>query len=156
MSGDLIARFTPEQLATGCIRLHRAQFSAPEELAEIAAKPARREERDFGPSTWFSLSVGRKQNAEPRWLLPMLCRSGNLDKNDIGAIRVQGRETFVELTNDAVEKFLAAAQGGELEDGIRATQLNGKPDLSPAPRKTSGKPGGKFGDKPGFKGKRQV
>ncbi|KPN63828.1 DEAD/DEAH box helicase [Aliiroseovarius crassostreae] len=152
LAGDLIARFTPEQIATACIRLHREQFSAPEELAEIAAKPARREERDFGPSTWFSLSVGRKQNAEPRWLLPMLCRSGNLDKNDIGAIRVQSRETFVELTNDAVEKFLAAAQGGELEDGIRATQLDGKPDLTPAPRKTGGKPGGNYGDKPGYKG----
>ncbi len=144
LSGDLMARFTPEQIATACIRLHRAQFSAPEELAKVGEKPARREERDFGPSTWFSLSVGRKQNAEPRWLLPMLCRSGNLDKTDIGAIRVQGRETFVELANDAVEKFLAALNGGALEDGIRATMLEGKPDLTPAPR---------MGGKPGFKGK---
>ncbi|MDA5095534.1 DEAD/DEAH box helicase [Aliiroseovarius sp. KMU-50] len=149
LAGDLIARFTPEQIATACIRLHRVQFSAPEELAEIGARPARREDKDFGPSTWFSLSVGRKQNAEPRWLLPMLCRSGNLDKNDIGAIRVQGRETFVELSNDSVEKFLGASGGGELEDGIRATQLEGKPDLSAPPRKQ----GGKFGDKPNFKGK---
>ncbi|WP_424944838.1 DEAD/DEAH box helicase [Aliiroseovarius crassostreae] len=148
LAGDLMARFTPEQIAAACIRLHRAQVSAPEELAEITAKPARREDRDFGPSTWFSLSVGRKQNAEPRWLLPMLCRSGNLDKNDIGAIRVQGRETFVELSNDSVDKFLGASSGGELEDGIRATQLNGKPDLTPAPRNQ----GGKFGDKPGGKG----
>ncbi len=152
LAGDLIARFSPEQIATACIRLHRAQFSAPEELAEISAKPARREDRDFGPSTWFSLSIGRKHNAEPRWLLPMLCRAGNLDKNDIGAIRVQGHETFVELSNDSVEKFLGASGGG-LEDGIRATQLDAKPDLTPAPRKQGGKPGGKYGDKPAYKGK---
>ena len=45
--------------------------------------------------------MGRKQNAEPRWLIPMLCRHANLAKRDIGAIRMQPVETYVEIHADA-------------------------------------------------------
>jgi len=35
-----------------------------------------------------SRRIGRKKNAEARWLLPMICRRGGIDKHDIGAIRI--------------------------------------------------------------------
>ncbi len=36
-------------------------------------------------SVWFRAAIGRKKNAEARWLLPMICRRGGIDKPDIGS-----------------------------------------------------------------------
>jgi ATP-dependent RNA helicase DeaD len=127
----LLEQFPPEQIAVAFWRLFQSRQSAPEELSAPDAKPARRSHEDFGPSTWFSLSVGRVNQAEPRWLLPMLLRNARLDKNAIGAIRVQRAETFVEVSNASVDGLVAVLdKGGELEDGIRLRQLDGPPDLS--------------------------
>ncbi len=83
----------------------------------------------------MSLSVGRKQNAEPRWLIPMLCRNGNLTKRDIGAIKMQPEETFVEFSAEGAERFLSAIGPDKtLERGIRAKPLAGMPDFSQAKR----------------------
>src|SRR5690606_26686960 len=94
----LMDMHSPEQVAVAFLRLSRAGRSAPEELsppvtfrpstergertASYDDKTSRRE--DFGDSVWFSLSVGRRQNAEPRWLIPMLCRTGGITKREIG------------------------------------------------------------------------
>ena len=92
---------------------------------------------DFTDGVWVSLSVGRKQNAEPRWLIPMLCRNGNLTKRDIGAIKMQPEETFVEFSAEGAERFLAAIGPDKtLERGIRVKPLPGAPDLSQAKRDT--------------------
>jgi ATP-dependent RNA helicase DeaD len=36
-------------------------------------------------SVWFGAAIWRQKKAEARWLLPMICRRGGIDKNDIGA-----------------------------------------------------------------------
>src|SRR3546814_6421449 len=89
--------------------------------------PSPRAPRDeFGPAVWFSLSVGRKQNAEPRWLIPMLCRNGNLTKREIGAIKMQQEETFVEIAADHADASAAAIRKEKtLERGISVTRLSG-------------------------------
>ena len=115
-----------EQVAAAFLRQYRAGHSAPEELQDVPAEGERRKPRrddfpvtprdegssggrnDFTDGVWVSLSVGRKQNAEPRWLIPMLCRNGNLTKRDIGAIKMQPEETFVELAPEGAERFLSA------------------------------------------------
>src|SRR5690606_1544325 len=100
------------------------RHSAPEELIEVSINQPERRARngeqgdfpatrrgpreEFGPSVWFSLSVGRKQNAEPRWLIPMLCRNGKLTKSEIGAIRMQPDETYVEIAADHADTFMQA------------------------------------------------
>ena len=128
----LLAERTPEAIAAAYLRLYRARFSAPEELSDPDTPPPVRERRPFGPSTWVSLSVGRDDRAEARWLLPLLCRAGNLDKAAIGAIRVQQSETFVELAEPAVAGFLARlGDGGTLEDGVTAKAVEGTPDFGP-------------------------
>ncbi|MEE8333632.1 MAG: DEAD/DEAH box helicase, partial [Alphaproteobacteria bacterium] len=94
----LLARYGGEQIAAAFLRLHSAGRSAPEELLDTPPperKPKRRD--DFKGGVWFSLSVGHKQNAEARWLLPMLCRVGQLAKGDVGAIKVRPDETHFEL-----------------------------------------------------------
>ena len=132
----LIETHSPLAIAAACLRLTRAQHSAPEELSAPDARPEPRERAPFGPSQWVSLTVGRNERAEPRWLLPLLCRVGGLNKNDIGAIRVQQDETFVELAEKAVAPFLTAlGPEAALEDGVTVRKLDAAPDLSrPVPR----------------------
>jgi ATP-dependent RNA helicase DeaD len=155
----LIETHGAAQVAAAFLRLYRAGRSAPEELVDIGQvfdgganrrpprdgdRPASREDsaprrrEDFGPSAWVSLSVGRKQNAEPRWLIPLLCRSGDITRHDIGAIKMQQDETFVQISNDSLEHFLAAVGPNKtLERGMRLKLVEGEPDLRPtrsAPR----------------------
>ena len=128
---------TPEQVAAAYLRLYRERHSAPEILGTVPEPGKRNTDRraTFGPSTWFSLSLGRKQRAEPRWLLPMLCRNAGLSKDAIGAIRVQYQETFVEIANDAVPA-MKQELGPELviEQGARLTELAGTPDFDASPK----------------------
>ncbi|MGH1331207.1 MAG: DEAD/DEAH box helicase [Paracoccaceae bacterium] len=148
----LVALHAPEKIAAAYMRLYHARQSAPEELSAAGAKPEPR--APFGPSVWFSVGVGRSQNAEPRWLLPMLCRSGDLTKEDIGAIRIQGEESFVELRESAVNGFLSAVGPDmKLEEGAPLRKLDKAPEFSArAPRPSGPRPdrGARkdFGDRP--------
>src|SRR5207237_9652214 len=80
-----------ERLAAALVKLRREALPAPEELpftAELLRKkPA--------PATgvWFSVNVGKKRNADARWLLPILCRRGGVDRRQIGRIAVLADET---------------------------------------------------------------
>jgi ATP-dependent RNA helicase DeaD len=194
--GKLVETYSPEQIAAAFLRLHTAKVSAPEELSapEPAGhprewnkdgKPGAGRERErapsehapFGDSVWFSISIGRSRSAEPRWLLPMLCRAGNITAKTIGAIRVHETVSFVEIQAGSVDGFLASVGPQmQLESGVRLTRLDGPPDLSavqpetaPAPRERKprdhkernrdaapggwqdGKPGAKPHGKPGGK-----
>jgi len=132
---DLLTRHSPQEIAAAYLRLYQSRWSAPEDLSAPDAAPHARERTPFGPSTWFALSVGAGDRAEARWLLPLLCRAGNLDKSAIGAIRVQDKETFVELSDAAVPGFQSAlGADGALDEGITARKIDGAPDLGPAPR----------------------
>src|SRR5665213_541047 len=80
------------------------------------AQDARRDqprERDSAPrgemenGVWFKITVGRERNADPKWLLPEICRQGEITKKDIGAIRVYERETRFEVGADVAERFTA-------------------------------------------------
>jgi len=145
---ELLAKHSAEQVAAAFLRQNFAERTAPEELIETGPVQAQQQQsrEDFKNGVWFSLSVGRDQNAEPRWLLPMLCRAGHITKNDIGAIRVQQAETFVELTRESVEKFIAAiGPGGKVDKGVILTRLDGIPDVA---RGSSGKKS--FGKKKSF------
>ncbi|MHA6324229.1 DEAD/DEAH box helicase [Roseivivax sp. CAU 1753] len=141
----LLEQFTPSQIATACLRLYRAQLSAPEEL-NTRPSSAPTERPPFGPSAWVSLSVGRAQNAEARWLLPLLCRAGGLEKGQIGKIRVQETETVVEIAEAGMATLTAAlGPDGLLENDIRARVMSGPPSGQSAPRHAKPKPAARTG-----------
>lgn len=154
LAAALLERYGPEQIAAAIVNLKRAEQSAPEELGEISDRRPKRDrddrsnnsdrgergdrpvrERkprsdDFSGGKWFSLSVGRQQTADPKWLLPMLCKAGGLSKEDIGAIRIQPNVTFVEIAPDSAEKFMSAVgPDRKLEKSISVTAIDGKPEV---------------------------
>ncbi|TMM52825.1 DEAD/DEAH box helicase [Sulfitobacter sabulilitoris] len=146
---QLIEKFSAEQLASAFVNLYRARQSAPEELNEPGAPGEATAPRgEFGPSVWFSVSTGRNDGAEPRTLLPMLCRLGDLTKDDIGAIRIQPSHSFVEILAARADAFIASVGPDmTLEAGAKLTRLDAAPNLDRGP-----KPGGKpRGPKPDFK-----
>jgi ATP-dependent RNA helicase DeaD len=146
----LMDQFSPEQIAAAYLRLYHERHSAPEELNAVDAGKPQKPRAAFGPSVWFSISGGHDAGAEPRTYLPMICKAGDLTKDDIGAIRVQQSETFVELKQEAVAGFLANLDGKtELEPGAVLKQLASAPEISHSPRpKFKGNPRPDRGDRP--------
>ncbi|WP_322963230.1 DEAD/DEAH box helicase [Sphingomonas fuzhouensis] len=126
----LLAEKSPEDIAAALVRAHRAALPQAEELVEGDA-PAPRERREgFDDTAWFRMSVGRSQNADPRWLLPLICRRGHITRNEIGAIRIQPNETLFEIPSALASRFIAALKRTEAdhaEDDIAIEQADGPP-----------------------------
>ncbi len=160
---ELVERYSPEQLATAFVNLHRSRGSAPEELSNPGDGKENAPRMEFGKSVWFTVSTGRNDGAEPRTILPMLCRVGDMTRDDIGAIRVQPRHSYVEVAEGAVPKLVnALGPDMKAEDGVTLTRLDGVPDFGPRTARpenkgTGYKPGGKFdqdkGPKPSYRDK---
>jgi ATP-dependent RNA helicase DeaD len=109
----LLAERSPQELAAMLVRAHRASMPEPEDLIENTpqARKAAQEERHrpgFEDVVWFKMNIGRRQNADPRWLLPLLCRRGHITRNEIGAIRIGQAETHFQVPRSVAGKFSAA------------------------------------------------
>jgi ATP-dependent RNA helicase DeaD len=53
------------------------------------------------------MNIGRAANADPRWMIPIICRRGGITKAQIGDIRIMDRETVFEVAGGAAEEFTA-------------------------------------------------
>jgi ATP-dependent RNA helicase DeaD len=186
----LMAERTPEDIAASLVQAHRALMPPPEDLIDngprgrdTAGRPERgerfeRPERGAGgdqregfeDSVWFRLNIGRHQNADPRWILPLLCRRGHVSKNEIGAIRIGPKETMFNIPRAIADRFAEAVirsanEDGEDDSGVAITPAPDGPTYPPrrdkgghsggardgAPRSTLGRAPGSdrsFGDRP--------
>jgi len=183
MAQTLLDGRSAHDVALALVRLYRSRLPAPEEIFTQTAEPPpagggfaggpdkRRGRRDEPEgernSVWFRLNIGRQKNADPRWILPLICRQGHVSKQDIGAIRIFDRDTRFEVAASVAERFLAAIRTvknpeGRIEpvEGVEAGEFR-KPPRPPGPRPAGDRPQGprpqgdklfKGGDKP-FKGK---
>lgn len=97
-------------------------------------KPSARHVMGEG-SVWFRASIGSRKNAEARWLLPMICRRGGIDKTDIGAIRVMDTTTEFEISARAADKFVGNLRRPDKEDNIRIEPLPEGPQGEPVAEK---------------------
>jgi ATP-dependent RNA helicase DeaD len=91
----------------------RATMPSPEEIVSSVERPRPREtppprpvshRRDAEP-VWFRLNAGRAQNADPRWIVPLLCRRGRITKQDIGKILIYERETCFAIHASVAYEF---------------------------------------------------
>lgn len=178
---ELLAKASPERIATAFLRQQLSARPVPEDLVPLpvhdmqARKPRHdkgtrdrnEEQRDAEPrrpdmegGVWFTLSLGRKQRADPKWLLPMICRAGGVSKRDVGSIRIDDTETRFEISADKAAGFIEQLkQPGSTERGIVIAPAGegGAASWRPKPKFGKGKSdfakGGKFGKdgKPGKK-----
>ncbi len=181
----LLEQKSPQEIAAMLVQAHRAKMPEPEELIANTPEARRAAQKDthrpgFEDTVWFRLDIGRRQNADPRWILPLLCRRGHITRNEIGAIRITPNETFFQIPRPLAEKFADAAKRtgeGEGEEERILIELSneaprdvarenrkgrngGRDNASGAPRafarphRKGGERGGeRGGDRPGFKGK---
>ncbi len=115
----LLEAFEPKQLAAAVLRHFRAARSAPEDLIAVSAEggPKPRAREEFGASRFFRLSMGHDQYVDPKWLLPMICRAGDLTRRDIGMIRVFETETFVQIHASMADRFEGALRPAMVMEG---------------------------------------
>jgi ATP-dependent RNA helicase DeaD len=130
LAGRLLATMGPEDLALALVRAHASRLPEPEELIDLStrtkpsgeARPVHHRE-GFDDTVWFRMDIGRRHRADPRWLLPLLCRRGHVTRGEIGAIRIAANETYFQIPRAVEAKFRAAVArtakpGSEDESGI--------------------------------------
>jgi len=136
-AAELLASHGPEKLAAAYIRQQLSMQPAPEDLSDGPVAPhdpskGERPDTRFQNGDWFVISVGRKQRAEPRWLLPLICKAGGVTKSAIGSIRILDTETRFEVAPDQADAFAKAiAKPGAVEKGVSIARLAA--DAPPAP-----------------------
>jgi ATP-dependent RNA helicase DeaD len=111
LAKQLMERLSAEEIAATLVRALRADLPAPEDILALGGREERGEpgpRPGFEGSTWFVINAGRRHNADPRWLLPLICRYGHVGRNDIGAIRVAANESYFEVTQRAAPGFIKA------------------------------------------------
>ena len=150
----LLAERSPEEIAAALVRAHRAKMPAPEEMLDASDAPQRQEgpRAGFEDTIWFRMDIGRRHNADPRWLLPLLCRRGHITRTEIGAIRIAAGETMFEVPRAAAARFAAAvrrtADNSEGEGGIRIEPVQGTPREAAKVNRRSGPPPARHKAKP--------
>ena len=172
----LLETRSAEDIAAAFVRTQRQRLPAPEDLLDNSPVQRsndrgndrddnnprnERPQRDEGPrpgfedTVWFRMNVGRADNADPRWLLPLLCRRGHITKNDVGAIRIFQSETRFEIPRAAAGKFIDSLKRTvNEEDGLVIEAAGDAPTPPPAQMRHRGPPrgpssgGGGFGEAP--------
>jgi ATP-dependent RNA helicase DeaD len=152
----LLAERSPEDIAAALVRAHRAAMPVPEEMIENTPEARREAQRErhrpgFEDVVWFRMDIGRRQNADPRWILPLLCRRGHITKNEVGAIRIAANETHFQVPRAIAAKFEAALARTAASEGDEAGVCIEPSDAAPRqqarenrrsgpPRRTGGPP----------------
>lgn len=172
----LLAERSPEEIAAALTRLYRARLPSPEDILDPDqgsgrprnnrgrenSRTSRGDDRPSGlrsktgksssrhgmaeASVWFRAAIGRKKNAEARWLLPMICRRGGIDKRDIGAIRVLDTTTEFEISERVAGSFTINIRRPDKEDNIRIEPLADTPRSHARPEKRLHSPWREAGD----------
>ena len=158
MAEQLMARMEPIDLALALVAAQKSRMPEPEELIDLSARTAPsgpvggdhrgpdegpRDRSDFDDAIWYRMDIGRRHNADPRWILPLLCRRGHVSRNQIGAIRIAPNETYFQLTRAAEAKFRDAVRrtavpGSEDENGIRIEPSPPRRPVDRASRRLTG------------------
>ena len=62
-------------------------------------------------TVWFRINVGRDRNAEPRWLIPLICKAGGITKAEIGSIRIFDTDTRFQILKANANAFGESVKG---------------------------------------------
>jgi ATP-dependent RNA helicase DeaD len=164
---QLAARPVPEEVSTVQVSLspgkpprrdkrfdkERLEGDGPREFSPREFSPREPRGPDMVGGVWFTLSLGRKHRADPKWLLPMICKAGDVTKRDVGSIRIEDTESRFEISADKAEAFAEhLSRKGSLEKGIIIAPADGAPTRQKS-RSKDYKPKDGFKAKGDFKAK---
>ena len=159
----LLESRAPLLVAAALVRRERARLPSAEELPETlrvaheaprAASPARPRRSAPDDVVWFRIGIGRERNADPKWLLPLLCRRGGVTRAEIGKILISPRETRFQVAAHVAKEFEARARKPDPKmPGVRIDLFRGEgapPDVdASAPRRpATGNPKAKAARRP--------
>jgi ATP-dependent RNA helicase DeaD len=154
MARAILAERPAEEIAAALVRIWRSRLPAAEEVFDPGERrdrpdrepraprePAARREA-FEGSHWFQMRIGRRDNADARWLLPLICRRGNITRQEVGAIRIFERETKFEVSAGAAQRFAHAVRKMG-EDDVEIVPASAAParGQEEAPRRPPQAPG---------------
>ena len=137
LAAQLLEQKSAEDIAAALVRTYRARLPAPEEMLEQGGVQSSGQaggqeghRAGFEDIVWFRMDIGRRQNADPRWILPLLCRRGHITKNEVGAIRIAANETMFQIPRAAAGRFAASVkrtEGADGEGGVRIEAVQDGP-----------------------------
>ncbi|MCB2080934.1 MAG: DEAD/DEAH box helicase [Novosphingobium sp.] len=169
LASELLSRLSPEHIAAALVQAHRSKLPQAEELLTNTPEAREKDKLNrhrpgFEDVVWFKIDIGRRQNAEPRWVLPLLCRRGHITRNEIGAIRIGQHESWFQIPRAIAPKFGAAlkrtASGEDEQDAILIEEVPEGPRVEARQNRKQGGakhfgkgPGGKPDRAKPFKGK---
>ncbi|MCL9997886.1 MAG: DEAD/DEAH box helicase [Erythrobacter sp.] len=121
----LLAERSPEDIAAMLVHAHRARMPEPEEIVANSREAQKERHRPgFEDTVWFRMEIGRSDGADPRWLLPLICRRGHVTRGEIGAIRIGQAETYFQIPRALADKYAAtAARTGEGEGDEESVRI---------------------------------
>ncbi|MBQ5516582.1 MAG: DEAD/DEAH box helicase [Acetobacter sp.] len=133
LADRLLTTHTPQQIAYALVDLWHTHLPLPLDVRVLTPEMTRHNrferhtrittQRECSrrqypmASSWFRLSIGRADKADPKWLVPTLCKIGGLRKQDIGAIRINNHHTLVEIAQEKAQNF--ADQAINNAEGIK-------------------------------------
>jgi len=138
MAKELLAQRSAEEVATALVRIYRSRLPAAEDVSEVSTPPPRDndfkrpKDRGFERSTeprntnfvapqktvWFRINLGREKKADPKYLIPEICRQGDITKRQIGVIRILDHETKFEI-----DEQVAAAFGERVSKTLKGLRI---------------------------------
>lgn len=143
----LTEQFSLSELANAVVSLYRSTIPDPEEITTVALdnrrssnvdREFRRDKKPFSKSfqgsSWFEIPIGRHNKADPKWLIPILCKVGNIQKSDIGDIRITDKVTKFEIAENKAADFTQNITNNKNED-IKI--YSSSPEVGFQPRKPS-------------------
>lgn len=128
----LLAERSPEDIAAMLVHAHRARLPEPEEIAANSREAQKERHRPgFEDTVWFRMEIGRSDGADPRWLLPLICRRGHVTRGEIGAIRIGQAETYFQIPRALADKYAATAARTAETEGEEQPLLIERSDSGP-------------------------
>ncbi len=153
MAKELLAQRSSEDIAAALVRVYRSKLPAAEDVTDAGIgysapdagyvrkqdrgqeRPRDQRSQNFtAPSStvWFRLNLGRQDKADPKYLIPEICRQGDITKRHIGVIRIMDHETRFEVDSEAAAKF--ADLVGRTKGKIRIERAEMPSDGQVAPK----------------------
>ena len=104
---------------------------ASEHAREAPRERKPRPPRDTREMVWFRLNIGRDRNADPRWILPLVCKAGGVTKSEIGSIKIYDTETRFQIVAENADQFADAARTAKNKEG-HITRIGSRTDADDA------------------------